>query len=343
MNRATFGRNPGGERLKKILASPNYKNNSFQNLTMTEVLAPGTSNFSMIKDYYNKPDSVTPPKALPGIKTDLLKISADKPSVVWFGHSSALVKYKNTNILIDPVFSGYAAPVSFLVNSFPGTDLYTVADLPQIDLVIISHDHYDHLDYETIRQLNAKTNKFCVPLGVGEHLEHWGIPPEKIIELDWWQSEKLSENLKITSTPARHFSGRGFKRGLTLWSSYALEIHGLKVFIGGDSGYDTFYKKIGEKFNGFDLVMLEAGQYNKKWPLIHMMPEETVQAAKDLRAKVLLPIHWGKFVLALHPWNEPVKRVTASAKKLKQNVTTPVVGEVVHIGGIYPTKQWWNF
>lgn len=343
MRRATFGRHPQGERLARIQQSPNYKNGSFQNLIETEVLAKGISQFTLLKEYYNKPPTVNPPQAIPSKKIDLKNLRPDKPTLVWFGHSSYLIKFKDKNILVDPVFSGYSSPVSFLVKAFPGSNIYTVGDLPPIDVVVISHDHYDHLDHETILLLKNTSTKFCVPLGVGEHLEKWGVSADRITELDWWESSTLAQDVKITATPARHFSGRSVARFKTLWASYALELYGTKIFIGGDSGYDASFKTIGEKFGGFDIAMLEAGQYNERWPLIHMMPEETVQAAKDLRAKMLLPVHWGKFVLSLHPWNEPIRRVKLSAAVQKQKLTTPIIGEVIYIGGIYPDSVWWEF
>lgn len=343
MQQKTFGKNPSGNRLERIKNSVNYKDGTFQNLTATEVMLKDASFTKMMWKFFNKPKHTVPPKILPSIKTDLKLLQKDSLAIVWFGHSSYLIKSRNKNILVDPVFSGNASPVNFFGKSFPGSDVYNVDDLPPIDLVIITHDHYDHLDYKTIKQLIGKAKKFYAPLGVGAHLEHWGIEVENIVEFDWWDKEKIEEDIEITATPARHFSGRGFMRGKTLWTSYVLKIHEKTIFIGGDSGYDDTFKTIGEKFGPFDIVMLEAGQYGKDWPYIHMTPEETVKAAEDLNAKVLLPVHWGKFALAYHEWKEPIDRVVKKARESNLKVTTPLIGEPVVIGSEYPNAIWWNF
>jgi L-ascorbate metabolism protein UlaG (beta-lactamase superfamily) len=161
--------------------------------------------------------------------------------------------------------------------------------------------------------------------------------------LDWWETIEIKDNFKLTAAPARHFSGRTFDRNKTLWSSFILEKNDTRIYIGGDSGYDDHFKLIGEKFGSFDLAILESGQYNESWPQIHMMPEETVQAAKDLHAKVLLPVHWGKFALSLHPWNEPIRRVLKKAISLNQAVATPMIGEPFYLQGPVPQNEWWNF
>jgi L-ascorbate metabolism protein UlaG (beta-lactamase superfamily) len=343
MQQKVFGKNPSGTRLARIEQSPNYKNGSFQNLSPTEVMPKDASFFEMLKDFINKPKTVEPEKELPSVQTDLINLSSEKPSIVWFGHSSYLIKSKNINILVDPVFSGTASPVSFFGKSFKGSDVYSVEDLPNIDILVLSHDHYDHLDYPTITKLIPKVKKFYTALGVGAHLEHWGVKPENIVELDWWENHQFSAEIQITSTPARHFSGRGFTRGKTLWSSFVLNIHGYNIFIGGDSGYDYHFKKIGEKFGPFDLALLENGQYGKNWPLIHTMPEETATIAKELNTKVLMPVHWAKFALGYHPWNEPINLLSQALKGSNIQLTTPMIGEPVILGGHYPQKVWWNF
>ena len=343
MQQKVFGKNPSGKRLERIEKSPNYKNGSFQNLSHTEVLREGASYLGMMKDMLTRPKTVEPPQPLPSVKTDLINLKADKPTIVWFGHSSYLIKSANITILVDPVFSGNASPVSFFGKAFPGADVYKPDDFPELDVLVLTHDHYDHLDYKTIVQLQPKVKKFCVALGVGEHLEHWGISPDKIVELDWWESHSFSPTTELITAPARHFSGRGFTRGKSLWASYILKLDGYTIYIGGDSGYDSHFKTIGEKYGPFDLVLLESGQYGVNWPNIHMKPEETVQAAKDLKAKTLMPVHWAKFVLALHEWNEPIKWVTKSASEQGMPITTPKIGEPIIIDSLYPNQQWWNF
>lgn len=343
MQQKVFGQDPSGERLLRVEKSPHYQNGSFQNLSITEVMPEDASYWGLFKDFLNKPRTVEPQQALPSIKTDLKKLIAETPTIVWFGHSSYLIKSKSINILVDPVFSGAASPVSFFGKSFNGTDVYNTEDFPAIDMLILSHDHYDHLDYPTICKLIPKVKKFYTPLGVGAHLEHWGVKPENIVEFDWWENKQVTTSLSITATPARHFSGRGLKRGKTLWSSFVLNIDGYNIFIGGDSGYDHHFKTIGEKFGPFDIALLENGQYGKDWPLIHTTPEETAKVAEEINTKVLMPVHWAKFVLGYHPWNEPINRLAKSLAKSDIKLTTPMLGEPVVLDSIYPQKVWWIF
>jgi L-ascorbate metabolism protein UlaG (beta-lactamase superfamily) len=343
MQQKTFGKHPAAGRLERILRSPHYKDGSFQNVYPTEVTLKNVSYGKMLLDFFSKSASTNPPKALPSVKTDLLESKADKPVIVWFGHSSYLIRHQGVSILVDPVFSGNASPVSFFGKSFPGSDVYGAQDFGQIDLLIISHDHYDHLDYATIGQLAPKVKRFYTPLGVGAHLEHWGIPEDKILELDWWEQHTLKEGIRLRATPARHFSGRGFSRGKSQWSSFILDLPGYRLFLGGDSGYDDTFKKIGRQYGPFDLALLEAGQYGDNWPYIHMFPEQTIDAALDLRAKMLLPVHWGKFVLANHAWDEPIRRVVDRAREKNAALTTPRIGEAVVLDETYPDAQWWNF
>jgi len=337
----TFGSNPSGKDLDRIVASANYKNNIFQNLSETMALLEGTSYIKLTWSFFNKPKNTAPGSPLPSIKTELKSVAIEKPLIVWLGHSSYFIHINGRNILVDPVLSGYASPFSFIGKSFKGSDIYTTDDLPDIDLLVLTHDHYDHLDYNTILKLKAKTKIICTSLGVGSHLRYWGIDSAIITEFDWWDSKQVFDNIHLAAAPARHFSGRSFTRNKTLWSSFILRSGEYTIYIGGDSGYDSHFKSIGEKFGPFDIAILETGQYGTAWPYIHMMPEEAVQASIDLRAKVLLPVHWGKFALAMHPWDEPVKRVIAKAKELNVKVTTPLIGEPVVLNESYPDKQWW--
>lgn len=337
-----FGANPSGARLERIKKSPNYKDGSFQNLSETPTMTNGGTYLQVSKDFFfNRPSNTIPNKPLPAIKTDLKNLPDGKPILVWFGHSSYFLHIDGKNILVDPVFSPRPSPVPIGDKNFAGTDIYTVEDFPEIDLLIITHDHYDHLDYETMLKLVGKTKKICTSLGVGAHLTHWGFDERIISELDWWESIKIDLSMEITATPARHFSGRGLVRGKTLWSSFVLQTTDYKIFIGGDSGYDTHFREIGERFGGFDLAILECGQYNDWWANIHTMPEEVVQVGREINAKVLMPVHWGKFTLALHAWDEPITRLSAKASAFNQPITTPMIGEIVVIDSIYPTKKWW--
>ncbi len=338
----TLGKIPSGAELEKIKNSANYKNGAFQNLSHTEMMAPGTSYPEILWHFINKPANCTPSKILPSKKTDLKNIESEKPVIVWFGHSSYFIRINEKNILVDPVFSGHASPFSFITKSFPGTDIYTVDDLPPIDVLLLTHDHYDHLDYETVVLLKDKAALVCTSLGVASHLLHWGFDKNKIIEFDWWQSQPVATGITLVAAPARHFSGRTFNRNNTLWSSFILKTPHHNLYLGGDSGYDTHFKTIGDKFGPFAIALLECGQYNTAWPYIHNMPEQTAQAAVDLNAKILMPVHWGKFSLSLHEWNEPAKRVTAKAKELGVRITTPIIGEQVVIGEAYPDSVWWE-
>jgi L-ascorbate metabolism protein UlaG (beta-lactamase superfamily) len=344
MQQAVFGNDPSGEAKKILAQSSHYKDGLFQNIEPTQTLREGASYIKMIRDALTKPSTTQPAEALPSVQTNLKKLQAETPVLVWFGHSSYLLKSNTFTVLVDPVFSGYASPVPYFGfgKAFAGTNTYGVTDMPSIDLLILTHDHYDHLDYPTIRDLHPQVKHFVVPLGVDSHLLYWGVPAEKITTLDWWQQAAIADQVSIMATPSRHFSGRKFAQGKTLWASYALRLHGYSIFIGGDSGYDSQFKKIGEQAGPFDIALLETGQYGDEWPLIHMLPEETATAAVDLQAKVVLPVHWGKFALANHDWREPIERLLKSAEEKGVQVTTPKIGEPVFINKSYPKSYWWR-
>jgi L-ascorbate metabolism protein UlaG (beta-lactamase superfamily) len=343
MDKKVFGKSPSGERLIRIAKSPNYRDGQFQNIEPTSVNPNNVSVFKLLRDFLNKPKSVKPGREIPNVKTDLLRMNTDKTAVVWFGHSSYMISSKDFHVLVDPVFSGYASPVKLFGKTFKGSDNYNPEDFPPIDVLIISHDHYDHLDFRTLVRIDAKVKKIIAPLGVGEHLEYWGINKNKIVEMDWWEAVSINSDIEITATPARHFSGRGIARSKTLWSSYVIKIHGHKIFLGGDSGYDRQFKEIGERFGGFDLALLECGQYGDDWPQIHMHPEDTVQAAKDLNAQIVFPVHWAKFVLANHAWNDPIKRLVLASEAARQKFVSPLIGQPYIIGEEHQQVYWWKF
>jgi len=337
------GKLPSGKYLEKLKQSPNHKRGAFQNLSHTPMKPDDISYWKMMREFFKKNKDTSPPGLLPSVKTDLNKLSSAKPVIVWFGHSSYLIRIENKNFLIDPVFSGNAAPLSFMVKAFPGSNIYKPEDMPAIDYLILTHDHYDHLDFKTVRKLKTKVDKIYCSLGVGSHLKYWGFDVNKITEMDWWETQQLENHISLIAAPARHFSGRGIKRGQTFWSSFILKTRDHNLYLGGDSGYDLHFKEIGNKYGPFDIAILEAGQYNTMWPLIHMMPEETVQAAVDLNAKALLPVHWGKFTLAMHAWNDPVKRVLTKAKELNMKVLTPKIGQPLVLDDSFQSESWWNF
>lgn len=338
----SLGKNPQGKRLERILRSPNYRDKAFQNLSHTDQLSKDHSFLKMSKEFFNKSKTVEPSKDIPFIKTDLKNIDAGEPVIVWFGHSSYFIRINGKNILVDPVFSGNASPFSFMIKAFKGSNEYTVDDMPEIDLLLLTHDHYDHLDYKTITQLRPKVKQVFCGLGLGSHLEYWGIEESNITEFDWWDEHAFLNDISLVAAPARHYTGRGPVRSKMLWCSFILKTTTHTLYLGGDSGYDTHFKTIGEKHGPFDIALLECGQYNAAWPNIHMMPEETVQASIDLNAKVLFPVHWAKFALAMHDWDEPVKRVVKKADELNVMIVTPMIGERVILNDNYVFKNWWE-
>jgi L-ascorbate metabolism protein UlaG (beta-lactamase superfamily) len=253
------------------------------------------------------------------------------------------MQLEGKTFLVDPVLSGYAAPFKGMNRAFKGADKYKVEDLPHIDYLIITHDHYDHLDHETIKKLKGRVGKVLCALGVGAHFEKWGYPASQLIEKDWGDKVILDSLITVHFTPARHFSGRSLFGNNTLWSSYVVETPNRKIFIGGDSGYDEHFADLGRKFGGFDLAILENGQYNEAWRYIHTMPEEVLQAGKDLKAKRIFPVHSGKFDLGGHPWNEPLLKISEWNKQFNLSLTTPMIGEVVDLDN--PNQQfrrWWE-
>lgn len=336
---------PKKARLARLQQSPNFKDGKFHNLTETVMMAPDASYWKIMKERFFSDVAKTPEDTIPVTKRDLnaLPASADL-QFTWFGHSSFLLQWQGKNILVDPVFSKRTSPFQFIgPKNFLGTEVYQVSDLPAIDFVLISHDHYDHLDRKTIEKLAKKVNQFYVPIGVGAHLQDWGVPKAKIQELDWWGEVKITPELILAATPARHFSGRGLlDRNETLWTSYVLKSQSQSVYLGADSGYGDHFKQIGEKYGPFDITLLECGQYNTAWPSIHMMPEETAQAHLDLKGKVLMPIHWSKFALALHAWTEPIERLLAETGKKGITVATPQIGELVQVGKAASQNRWWQ-
>jgi len=307
------------------------------------MIADGTSYFRLAFNFFGKGIDRAPGTVLPSVRTDLKTLPDEAPTIIWFGHSSYMIRLQGKNILVDPVFSKRASPVQYMgVKSFDVSTPYFAEDLPTIDLMIITHDHYDHLDYNSILKLQHNVKAYYTALGVGEHLVYWGIDESRIHEFDWWEGETVLPGIELMATPTRHFSGRGFTRNKTLWASFILKTNSHCLFLGGDSGYDETFKTIGNKYGPFDLAILECGQYNTMWPNIHMMPEETVLASIDLRAKMFMPVHWGKFTLALHPWKEPVERALKQATLLNAKMITPMIGEPVVLNKVLPQTRWWN-
>lgn len=344
MQQSRFGSEPEGERLKQITLSPNYSGEAFKNQIPTPVLKEGESTLSIIiSNLFSSAQNLRPNDAIPTIKTDIKALPQNKDLIIWLGHSSFYVQLAGKRILVDPVLSAYASPVSFAIPAFEGTSLYTSEDFPEIDVLLITHDHWDHLDYDTVTTLQGKIGQIFVPLGVGAHFEKWGYSAKKINESDWYGSFKIDETLTIHLVPSRHYSGRGLGNDKTLWGGFVLESNEKRLLLGGDSGYGPHFIEIGRKFGEFDLVALDMGQYDPRWPYIHMTPEEAIQGALDLKAKALLPAHIGRFTLAQHNWKEPFHRITELSVDQSYKLFTPLIGEVTYLSEATQQQfsQWW--
>ena len=346
MRQAKFGKAPSGENLERISTSENFRDGMFQNLQLTPDLSEGHSYFSILYDQFLVKHPGTKPKGeIPSTKTDLFSIPEHENVLVWFGHSSYFIQLDGKKILVDPVFSGNASPIPGTVKAFKGTDRYTIEDIPEIDYLLISHDHYDHLDYKTITGLKDKIKNVVCGLGVGSHFEKWGYDSNQINEQDWFDKIEVDSGFTIHTTPTRHFSGRGFSRKNTLWASYVIEAPSSTIYVGGDSGYGDFFADIGEQFGPIDLVILDNGQYNNAWKEIHMHPDQVLKAAHDLKAKRLFPVHSSKFVLAMHPWDEPLKEVSRLNEKSSNPLSlfTPIIGEAVDLNDTTRVfEKWWT-
>ncbi|QGZ40612.1 L-ascorbate metabolism protein UlaG (beta-lactamase superfamily) [Pseudoduganella flava] len=292
---------------------------------------------------FDKPTDTVPAQPIPvQALTREAVLAVPDHTVFRLGHSTVLLKLNGGLWLTDPVFAKRASPFSWLGPARFHAPPLTVDELPPLQGVILSHDHYDHLDQAAIEALAAKTAYFVTPLGVGDRLAKWGVPSEKIRQLDWWRSVKLG-GVELTCTPAQHFSGRGLSDGnSTLWCSWVIDSGERRVFFSGDSGYFRGFKAIGDRFGPFDLTMIETGAYNEQWPDVHMQPEETMQAHIDLRGNVLLPIHNGTFDLAFHAWHEPLDRIAALADAQGQRLATPVMGQALDLAAPHVDTRWWR-
>ena len=345
INQPKIGRSPKGDELAKILKSPRYVNGEFQNLEPTSVLVNKDNYYNGIKEILFPTKGVTIPKEnIPTQKTDLNALNPKENLLVWFGHSSFYLQIDGIKILVDPVFSDYASPLFFINKAFAGTNIYTANDMPDIDVLIISHDHWDHLDYATIMSLKHKIKHIVCPLGVSSHFYHWGFNPDIIHDENWYNEIKLSDNLKIHILPSRHFSGRFLdNNNKTLWASFAIITPTKKIFYSGDGGYSPQFREIGDYFQGFDLAIMENGQYNTSWAQIHMMPEEVAQATMDLQAKMLLPVHCGKFALSPHHWQNPFERICTASQNKSYKLLTPLLGETVFLDqNNQKFNKWWT-
>lgn len=344
---SSMGTSPDEQKITSFEKSKNYdaKKEKFINRKPEIIDAMWERNFTLrnILGFFKERKNAQPSKPLPEVRPDLaefLKASKDL-KVIWFGHSSFLLNIDGITVLVDPVFSGSAAPVSFMVKRFQEPVL-SLQELPEIDYVLISHDHYDHLDMESIEYFKNKKTQFITPLGVGSHLQSWGIDRERVIEKDWWEKAEFA-GIKFIATPAQHFSGRGlFDRNKTQWASWVIQSKNHNIYFSGDSGYDIHFKEIGERFGPFDVAFIESGQYNMKWREVHMLPEEAVSAYKDLKAEKYFPIHWGMFVLSYHTWYDPMDQLFRLSKNNNLNIVAPKIGEIVNLSKNFVNDPWWK-
>jgi len=330
---------------KKLAASAHYKNGKFINTEPFE--QPGfTKTLAIIKRFiFDEKINTEPTRPIPirNIEVGHLENNLSQQTAVYrLGHSTILMELNGQIWMTDPVFSERASPVQWAgPKRFHPTPIDLDA-LPHINGIIISHDHYDHLDKNTIAQIHTKVDGFYVPLGVAQHLLDWGVPASKIHEFDWWQQKQVGD-ITLVSTPANHFSGRTLTDSNTsLWSSWVIKTPQHKLFFSGDSGYFSGFKEIGNKFGPFDLTMMENGAYDKDWEFVHMTPEQSMQAHQDLRGKVMMPIHNGTFDLAFHEWTDPLERIKQLAFVNKQTLATPQMGERWLLNETTPQTAWWR-
>lgn len=337
-----FGGKISAEQKKKYEKSPNYHEGAFQCATtyIPENVKPNFAKPLSQQKHDKAPNSPIPYQK---IKPESLLSPPEQTRVTWFGHSTLLIEAAGQIVMIDPMLSDKPSPVQWLGRSRYADELpIEIIDLPTIDFVLITHDHYDHLDYNSIRQLKNKVKKFVVPLGISAHLLAWGVKPEQIDEIDWWEVT-TDYPIKFRLTPCHHYSGRRLDdRKATLWGGYIIETPTDKLYLSGDGGYGNHFKEIGEKYGPFDLAMMECGQYYRGWAYNHMIPEQSAQAAYEVNAKLVLPIHWGAFTLAFHPWSEPIQRFLHIAPEFDLNVVTPLIGQPFLVQGEYPTVHWWK-
>ena len=340
----TFGTNLSKEQQELYATFDNYEDGKFANLP-SEGMGAGIERLSTIPESELTTDESRPQDPLRVAEIDWDSINGEEDSLTWLGHSAFIVSVDNKKILIDPMLGPTASPVSFIGPKRYSEDLlYLIEEMPPIDAVFITHDHYDHLDYESIKRLKSKVAHFFVPYGVGNHLVGWGVPEENITEMNWWDETEF-QGVDIALTPAKHFSGRGIlNQGSTLWGGWAILGEQTRFYISGDGGYDGHFKEIGNRYGPFDIALIEGAQYDERWRESHMVPEESVQASIDLQAEGMMLTHWGGFTLARHSWTEPIERALRAAEKQNVNLIAPQLGETVPMDGeaTDPVLEWWK-
>ncbi|MGY2005045.1 MBL fold metallo-hydrolase [Blastococcus sp. SYSU DS1024] len=329
-------------RLRRVVAgSPQFSEGKFHNRMPTPALSPANTRDGLLRQWHEERHVGLPGGPIPLAHADLPADAAEL-AVTWFGHASALLEVDGRRVLLDPVWGHRVSPSPIIGPTRLHEPPMALDELPPVDAVLISHDHYDHLDLPTVRTLlRTQRAPWVVPLGIGEHLRKWGVPEDRIVELDWDGEHRIGE-LALTCTEARHFSGRYFHRDTTLWASWVVAGPRHRVFFGGDTGYTPAFAGIGAQLGPFDLTLLPVGAYNDAWHAIHMDPEEAVRAHGDLGGRVLLPVHWATFNLAFHRWAEPVERLLAAAGARGVDVVVPQPGERIDVLSPPPLRDWWS-
>ena len=316
---------------ERIQASPNYRDGMFQNQVPTPQFTGDSASTrgTLWRFLTNKDTLRVPQQPIPAVKTALKNLPTDSDWLVWFGHSSYLFCLNGKRYLVDPLLKP-EWPSSMMLKAFEGTDIYRPNDLPAIDVLIITHEHWDHMEYATLRDIRDRVRQVICPLGIADYLRYWGYKDEQITEMDWYESLSGEDGLTITCLPSRHFSNRLLgKRNQTLWASFMVEAGGRKVYIGGDGGYDKRFKEIHERFGSVDLALLENGQYNANWKYIHTTPEDLEKVILDLQAKQVFTVHHDKFALSVHPWYEPDSVVNNIATKHNIHLLDASIGTIV--------------
>ena len=342
----SFGALPSGERKERILRSPNYYDGRFQNRYPMPPSLQRPSLGDRVKILwhflFDRPKDVRPTDSIPIVRHDLKKLDRSEDLIVWFGHSGYLLQMDGVRYLIDPVFVE-GAPFGIMNAFFRGTKVFDVADLPEIDYLIITHDHWDHLDYHVAKELQRRVRKVYTGLGVGAHLERWGYRPDQIVELDWDESTPTTEGGRVHCLPTQHFSGRGLTSAQSLWASFVLQGTKHSVYVGGDGGFSPHYAVIGKQFPQLDLAILENGQYSEQWSGIHMLPEHLGETMHALGAKRILTVHHAKFALSMHPWKEPLEHAKHLRDEEGLPILMPRIGQIVrYTDSTFTTDDWWE-
>ncbi|MEV7603301.1 MBL fold metallo-hydrolase [Kitasatospora sp. NPDC089797] len=342
---AAFGRRPDGEREERVRNSPQYRDGVFHNApsTLARATAAPEIDRDTVRRMLFQREGRVPAHPVPTVRPAAATgPAAEGVEITWYGHASALVEIEGSRVLLDPVWSDRCSPAAHVGPKRLHPVPVELEELPAVDAVLISHDHYDHLDMATVKRLvRSQSAPFAVPLGIGGHLRRWGVPEHRIIELDWDETCTLGE-LVLTLTSAHHFSGRGLTRNTTLWGSWVIAGPSRRVFYTGDSGYFEGYARIGAQHGPFDAALVQIGAYDAAWADIHMTPEDAVLAHRDLRAELLVPVHWCTFNLGLHPWAEPVERLLKEAKAQAVPLAVPRPGERVDVDNPPELDGWWE-